>query len=179
MEAPDLQKSLERHLETSRYTLDYYEATFKQLEEKSRNNVTLGTAIVGIGALIGKTETIVSKLHEGTLLILIAIFSLVIATFLLLYLHWTNIQVLRLRTVEMFSPDSLREKMPNSVYKSNPNYSLEEHLEKLIENYLNFASKVKIVVDEKSSTIENQSTIVGLMVLFIVIYIAFVLIASK
>ena len=181
MSPADLQKALERHLEAARYTLDYYEGTFKQLEEKSRNNVTLGTGIVTLGALIVKTDDVFKMLGKSTTPPAVpwAVLAIALAVFALLALHYTNIRVLSLQTLQIFKPENLLQKIPSLIIVEKADYTLDEHLETLTKNYANFAKATKEAVDKKACFVKIQPYIVATVLIMTIVYITIVLLGVR
>jgi phosphoglycerate-specific signal transduction histidine kinase len=186
---PEQIKGLEQMLSVSKATFDYYESSIKQIEDKSRNNLTLGIAIVGAGALIAKTDDIVKlirttgKITESNgqkvftvdyspgILVFVASILLLAACLTLLYLVSLNTKVLRIRFFRMFDPEGLLT-FSNAIKTDPANSVYWRSLLGLVNRYADFAKISSKILDEKSALVKEQDDMIVFLIYVVLLFIS-------
>ena len=180
---PDRAKALEHVMGVARYTLDYFESSAKQVEDKSRNNLALGTAVVGVGALIAKTDEVIKAvrpivlivnnkketIYSPSIWVYISILPLIVASVSLLYLAYQHYKIQKAQEFEMIKPEDIREF--RDVVKVTDNTSLANVTIGLSESYIKSSIKAEEAFDIKSKILPSQEKSIQVIFWSTIIYI--------
>jgi hypothetical protein len=187
----DRVKALEHVLVTSRLTFEYYESNARQVEEKSRNNLSLGSVIIGVGAIIVKTDEIIKSLrkiqetnaitglqttiYSPSIVTYITISPLLIAVILLITLSYFHFLVQGSRNYQMIEPADLK-RFKESILKNTDTKLLLNVISGLINSYITSAKSAEEAFDYKSIQLKRQKKLLFWIIFFMVIYIFLVVI---
>jgi uncharacterized membrane protein YidH (DUF202 family) len=180
----DRTKALEHVLASARYTLEYFESSARQVEDKSRNNLALGTAVVGVGALIAKTDEVIKYLRPvqqtiknvqetsyPSTWVYLSVFPLIVAASALLYLANLHYNIQKAKEFEMITPEDIRD-FREKVKNLDSLTLVSDTAVGLSETYIKSAETAEKAFDEKSKILPNQEIAIQVIFWSITIYIA-------
>ena len=166
---PNIIKQAETIVSALRGTFDYYTGLVKQIEEKSRNNVTFAIGVVGIGALIAKTEDLVKRVvvAKGVdwVWIGVAVISLLASIGMLLRVHYLHMKVVEPQEFE--APD------PEKIITAGAPKMLLETLTELTSSYKASGASISSVVTKKLDPLNKQPAWIFGIIVGIAIYLVF------
>ncbi|MCD0174711.1 hypothetical protein IHN32_01920 [Deinococcus sp. 14RED07] len=150
-------KRYEKIYEFSKEMFSYSENVIKSLEEKSRNNLTAATAIMGFAFLIRKPPEI-ATLRWFDLL------AIILSAVCVGYVYYFHIQAVKPRGVKMPSRKQLQElreetKYPNGVLRSN------------FENIQDLYGWNLELIKSKGKCVNKQQKVLGGVLFLALIYI--------
>lgn len=150
-------KRYEKIYEFSKEMFSYSENVIKSLEEKSRNNLTAATAIMGFAFLIRKPPEIATLKWFDLL-------AIILSAICVGYVYYFHIQAVKPRGVKMPSKKQLRElreetKYPNGVLRSN------------FENMQDLYGWNLELIKCKGECVNNQQKVLGGVLFLALIYI--------
>lgn len=150
-------KRYEKIYEFSKEMFSYSENVIKGLEEKSRNNLTAATAIMGFAFLIRKPPEIATLKWFDLL-------AIILSAVCVGYVYYFHIQAVKPRGVKMPSKKQLRElreetKFPNGVLRSN------------FENIQDLYGWNLELIKCKGKCVNNQQKVLGGVLFLALIYI--------
>lgn len=166
-------KALEQVLAVAKSSFEYFESSVRQVEDKSRSNLTLGTGVVGIGAVIAKTDVLVNYLrpiqqlvkdadpiivYAPSVWVFVAIIPLLFATSFLLYLSYLHFQVQGRRVYEVVDPDVLHEYREGVNKSVNPEV-LRVTIVGMITAYATSGKAAKLAFATKTKYLPRQEQV--------------------
>jgi hypothetical protein len=186
--AGDRAKALEPILAAAKFALEYYESSARQIEDKSRNNLAFATSVVGIGALIARTDEFIkflrpiSKTVNGTLVLIyspsvwvyLAILPLLYSLCLAIYIAYLNYKIQSPKQFEMLKTADLKT-LFEAISENNSENLIPNSIRRVGDAYIASANTASNIQKNKSIFLKKQNIIILQILISTALYIIFAL----